>query len=124
MAPSARLFFCKSFKPEKSSSPSATMSGQEDGFYPRLNGALLSSGQFSGMIVSVVGTVESCDGQFATVKCCDGGQARFTVDPSFAHPPGTMLELIGAAAEGNEVQVRWVAYLRAYAYACRGWGGQ
>lgn len=80
---------------------------QADGYYPRLNGALLASGNFGGMIVSVVGTVEACDGQYATVKCCDGGQARFQVDPSFAHPPGTLLELIGVATEGNnEVQVR------------------
>eukprot|EP00563_Minutocellus_polymorphus_P017783 CAMPEP_0197725748 /NCGR_PEP_ID=MMETSP1434-20131217/10194_1 /TAXON_ID=265543 /ORGANISM="Minutocellus polymorphus, Strain CCMP3303" /LENGTH=117 /DNA_ID=CAMNT_0043311387 /DNA_START=41 /DNA_END=394 /DNA_ORIENTATION=+ len=81
------------------------MSNQEDGFYPRLNGAHLASGQFGGMIVSVVGTVEACDGQHATVKCCDGGQARFQVDPSFAHPPGTILELIGVATEGNEAQL-------------------
>ena len=83
------------------------MAAQADGYYPRLNGALLASGNYGGMIVSVVGTVEACDGQYATIKCCDGGQARFQVDPSFAHPPGTLLELIGAAVEGsNEVQVR------------------
>ena len=81
------------------------MSTQEDGFYPRLNAALLATGNFNQMIVSVVGTVEACDGQFATVKCCDGGQARFIVDPSFAYPPGTVLEMIGAATETNEVQV-------------------
>lgn len=81
------------------------MSAQEDGYYPRLNASLLATGNFNQMIVSVVGTVEACDGQFATVKCCDGGQARLIVDPSFAHPAGTMLEMIGAATETNEVQV-------------------
>lgn len=100
------------------------MSAQEDGYYPRLNASLLATGNFNQMIVSVVGTVEACDGQFATVKCCDGGQARLIVDPSFAHPPGTMLEMIGAATETNEVQVG------AYLHVCcvemqeKRWGGE
>ena len=94
----------------------ATMAAQQaDGYYPRLNGALLASGNFGGMIVSVVGTVEACDGQYATVKCCDGGQARLQVDPSFAHPPGTVLELIGVVTEGNEVQVCFVC-VRAHGF--------
>ena len=80
---------------------------QEDGYYPRLNAEMLNSGQHSGMIVSVIGTVEACDGQYATVKCADGGQARFLVDPAFAQAPGSgiVLELIGAAMENQEVQV-------------------
>lgn len=82
------------------------MAQQEDGYYPRINSAMLMSGQHNGMIVSIVGTIEACDGQFATVKCADGGQARFQVDPSFAQPPGATLELVGAVMEGNVVQVR------------------
>mmetsp|Transcript_2461 Transcript_2461/g.5670 ORF Transcript_2461/g.5670 Transcript_2461/m.5670 type:complete len:118 (-) Transcript_2461:233-586(-) len=81
------------------------MAQQEDGYYPRINSTMLMPGQHSGMIVSIVGTIEACDGQFATVKCADGGQARFQVDPSFAQPPGTTLELVGAVMEGNVVQL-------------------
>lgn len=79
---------------------------QEDGCYPRLNATMLQSGQHVNMIASLIGTVESCDGQIAAIKCGDGQTARVAVDPTFVVPPGKTIECIGAVTENGELQVR------------------
>ena len=78
---------------------------QEDGYYPRINHSLFSSGKFNGMIVSLVGTVQSCDGSAAMFKCADGGVVRVMVEPDFSTPPGGTIEIIGHAGEDGTVQV-------------------
>jgi hypothetical protein len=78
---------------------------QEDGCYPRLNATMLQSGQHVNMIASLIGTVESCDGQIAAIKCGDGQTARVAVDPTFVFPPGKTIECIGAVTENGELQL-------------------
>mmetsp|Transcript_35506 Transcript_35506/g.106019 ORF Transcript_35506/g.106019 Transcript_35506/m.106019 type:complete len:119 (-) Transcript_35506:454-810(-) len=77
---------------------------QADGFYPRVNAKMVKSGQFSGMIVSVVGILQSCDGSFATIQCADGDTARLSVEPDISLPIGKPIEVIGAANEDGSVQ--------------------
>eukprot|EP00567_Pseudictyota_dubia_P005417 CAMPEP_0197437716 /NCGR_PEP_ID=MMETSP1175-20131217/4890_1 /TAXON_ID=1003142 /ORGANISM="Triceratium dubium, Strain CCMP147" /LENGTH=117 /DNA_ID=CAMNT_0042967303 /DNA_START=107 /DNA_END=460 /DNA_ORIENTATION=+ len=77
---------------------------QADGFYPRLNAKMVQSGQFNGMIVSLAGVVQSCDGSFATIQCADGGTARLSVEPDVSLPVGTPLEVVGAANDDGTVQ--------------------
>mmetsp|Transcript_6458 Transcript_6458/g.9411 ORF Transcript_6458/g.9411 Transcript_6458/m.9411 type:complete len:120 (+) Transcript_6458:158-517(+) len=78
---------------------------QEDGYYPRLNSSMINSGNYTGMIVSVVGNVIANDGQTATVKCADGNNARVFVDPDFfAGSPNCAVEVIGAVNEDRTLQ--------------------
>eukprot|EP00568_Trieres_chinensis_P007044 CAMPEP_0183308816 /NCGR_PEP_ID=MMETSP0160_2-20130417/22522_1 /TAXON_ID=2839 ORGANISM="Odontella Sinensis, Strain Grunow 1884" /NCGR_SAMPLE_ID=MMETSP0160_2 /ASSEMBLY_ACC=CAM_ASM_000250 /LENGTH=117 /DNA_ID=CAMNT_0025472719 /DNA_START=58 /DNA_END=411 /DNA_ORIENTATION=+ len=77
---------------------------QEDGYYPRLNSSLLSSGRHAGMIVSLVGKVASSDGSVARFLCADGGVVRVLVEPDFSVGPNVAVEVVGAANEDGTVQ--------------------
>ena len=60
---------------------------QHEGVFARLNADLLKKGLGEGQIVSVVGTMQSNDGQNATVTCADGGLIQVSVSPDFDGQP-------------------------------------
>ena len=84
---------------------------QPDGYYPRLNAGMISSGQFQEMIVSVVGTVQP--GGSATAvdfSTADGGAIQ--LDTSHVEgglvlqDPNMVVEVIGQVSGPNQVTVR------------------
>lgn len=80
---------------------------QEDGSYPRLNAAMLGSRQFTGKIVSLVGCVESFDGNTVGLKTADNATIMVggAGDAGFNQPTGTFVELVGFVNEDNTVTV-------------------
>mmetsp|Transcript_23568 Transcript_23568/g.40001 ORF Transcript_23568/g.40001 Transcript_23568/m.40001 type:complete len:119 (-) Transcript_23568:174-530(-) len=82
-----------------------------EGVYPRLNGALLKSGQYDGQIVSVVGRVVSFDGQTVRCDCADHQRVEMVCDPSVVveAPQGTVMELVGLAGNTNSPMTIYVA---------------
>lgn len=78
-----------------------------DGFYPRVNAALMKSGRFTNMIVSVVGVVESFDGSVATLRCADNGIVRLTTEfvEDGAVEPRSTVEIVGQTAGDDLVTV-------------------
>jgi hypothetical protein len=56
-----------------------------DGAFARLNSAMLNSFAPNQMF-SILGTIESCDGQTLVVKSCDQGHVSFNVDEVFQMP--------------------------------------
>jgi hypothetical protein len=80
------------------------MAEQEQGCYPRLNGAMLQSGAFANQIVSVVGVVASFDGFNLQVKAADGITVSCLADEVTA-TPGTIVEAIGANGDDGTLQV-------------------
>jgi hypothetical protein len=88
-----------------SSSPQSTMSEQPDGFYPRLNGQILQSGEHANKIVSLVGKVEMFDGASIQLKCADGVIANVVCEPDTDVVQGSVYEFVGAAGEDGSLQV-------------------
>lgn len=80
------------------------MAEQEQGCYPRLNGAMLQSGAFANQIVSVVGVVVSFDGVTLQIKASDGIVVLCLADEVTAIP-GTVIEAIGANGEDGTLQL-------------------
>ena len=60
---------------------------QHEGVFPRLNADLLKKGLGDGQIVSVVGTIQSNDGQNASITCADGDIVHLSVSPDFDGQP-------------------------------------
>jgi hypothetical protein len=81
------------------------MADQEDGAYPRINGAMLQSQQYNGMLVSVVGhvtghnTLQAADGVTITLDT-DSIAEALLVNPDMA------VEIIGVAQDATTIQVR------------------
>jgi len=50
-----------------------------DGCFPRLNGEMVKRGEGSGSIISVVGAMESCDGQQLVLKAADGVSLTYNI---------------------------------------------
>lgn len=77
----------------------------EDGAYPRINGAMLQSQRFTGMLVSTVGKVTSSNSLLAA----DGAHVTLDTD-SIAEAlivnPDTVVEIIGIAQDATTIQVR------------------
>ena len=88
---------------------------QADGYYPRLNAAMLQSGNFAEMIVSVVGKVKSKDmaNDQLEFECSDGGvvwmdssQAEAeTLEAFMNFDNAPVMEAIGSVGENNIVTV-------------------
>lgn len=82
---------------------------QPDGSYPRLNAALLQSGQFEGMIVSMVGKLVDRDApnNLVVFQCCDGGQIKVDEEsaPMTDVAPDEIVEIVGSAQAPNRVMV-------------------
>jgi Replication factor A protein 3 len=81
------------------------MTDQEDGAYPRINGAMLQSQQYTGMLVSAVGKVTGHN----TLLAADGVSISLDTD-SIAEAlmvnPGVAVEIIGIAHDATTIQVR------------------
>jgi hypothetical protein len=79
-----------------------------DGCYPRLNAALLRSGKFDGMVVSMVGKVLPDGSGF--FLCCDQGRIRLDGDqgmiPSDLAATDMVIEVMGLAVDAETVSVR------------------
>lgn len=74
-----------------------------DGAFARLNSTMLNSFAL-GQMFSIVGTIESCDGQTLVVKSCDQGHVTFNVDEVFQMPgPGRVVEVMGMKMEDGTI---------------------
>ena len=91
----------------------AEPAAQEDGQYPRLNAGLLHSRKFIGKIVSLVGDVQSFDGNTVFLRCADSTVVQVLAqDAEFKYPTGTFVELVGFVNEFNSVSVRDFSFLQ------------
>jgi hypothetical protein len=83
---------------------------QPDGYYPRLNAAMLNSGSFNGMIVSFVGKFVphfNSVSKTATFQCCDQKdiQMIFEETPDTTVMDGRPVEVVGLAQSSTAVMV-------------------
>jgi len=81
------------------------MSAPIDGAYPRLNAAMVATGQYNGQLVSLVGKFLNAGQQF---ECCDHGQVQ--LDAAHADvdqiPQGVAVEIMGQVQGPTQVAVR------------------
>ena len=76
----------------------------EQGCYPRLNSTSLRNPESHNMIVSVIGSMEACDGENLTLKTADGGTIRVgEIDGNLDFQQGQIIEVIGLN-HGSHVQ--------------------
>ena len=66
-----------------------------DGVFKRLNGEMVTGGNFEGQIFSVVGEMISCDGAQLNVKTSDGSTLTYSVTPDFVFEQVSRARLIG-----------------------------
>lgn len=81
------------------------MAEQEDGAYPRINGAMLQSQRYNGMLVSVVGNVTGHN----TLQAADGVIIALDTDSiaeALVINPAMVVEIIGIAQDATTIQVR------------------
>jgi hypothetical protein len=83
---------------------------QVDGCYPRVNAGMVSTGQFTGMLVSIVGRVQSGgSAEQATLQSSD--QTSITLSTAdmegglFQHDPEMVIEIIGAVQDESTITV-------------------
>jgi hypothetical protein len=81
------------------------MADQEDGAYPRINGGMLQSQQYNGMIVSAVGKIVGPN----TLQAADG--TNITLDTeniaeALVVNPDKCVEIIGSAQDATTLMVR------------------
>ena len=79
---------------------------QADGAYPRLNAAMVGSGKYNGMIVSLVGKLLST----TSFQCCDGGTVQLSGDHADisdmdSNNNGMVVEIVGQVASPTLVAV-------------------
>jgi uncharacterized protein YdeI (BOF family) len=92
-------------------------SPQANGYYPRLNAAMVSSGKFNGNIVSLMGRFVSgaTDGNHVSFQCSDGGTLSLSVEhadfPNMDVMDGPVVEVVGQVMKENEVAVRPLLYM-------------
>ena len=81
------------------------MADQEDGSYPRINGAMLQSQQYNGLIVSAVGKVVGPN----TLLAADGTNITLDTDnvtEALVVHPDRCVEIIGNAQDATTIMVR------------------
>jgi hypothetical protein len=83
---------------------------QVDGCYPRVNAGMVHSGQFTGLLVSIVGRVQSGgSAEQATLQSSDQTSITLsTVDMEgglFQHDPEMVVEIIGAVQDESTITV-------------------
>jgi hypothetical protein len=92
----------------------ATMA-QEAGCYPRVNGKMIQTGKYNGMIVSLVGRYESLNmnGSLLPFKAADDCVVHLSVKevepemlPIATGPTSPVVEIVGAVESNNQVLVR------------------
>jgi uncharacterized protein YdeI (BOF family) len=99
---------------------------QANGYYPRLNAAMVSSGKYNGSIVSLMGRFVSggADGSHVSFQCSDGGTLSLSVEhadfPNMDVTDGPVVEVVGQVMKENEVAVRVVILCHNTAYEWNG----
>ena len=81
------------------------MAEQEQGCYPRINGAMLQTQQYDGMIVSAVGKLIGPNSLLAA----DGTSISLdteAIEEALLVNPGICVEIIGRAEDATTVTVR------------------
>jgi hypothetical protein len=89
---------------------------QANGYYPRLNAAMIASGKYNGSIVSLMGRFVSGGGggggSNVSFQCSDGGTLSLSVEhaeiPNMDVQDGPVVEVVGQVMKENEVAVRVV----------------
>jgi hypothetical protein len=85
---------------------------QANGYYPRLNAAMIATGNYNGSIVSLMGRFVSGAGGNGGVsfQCSDGGTLSLSVEhaeiPNMDVQDGPVVEVVGQVMKENEVAVR------------------
>ena len=91
------------------------MADQPDGSYPRLNCAMVKSGNYREMIVSLVGKFKGAidaNSGLVAFECADGGTINLSLnsgEPPSAEltaPDGPAVEIVGQVMSTEEVLVR------------------
>ena len=83
---------------------------QADGCYPRVNAGMLQSGQFGGLLVSIVGKV-LMGGNADTVQfqTSDGGNITLVTDQMegglFQQDPNMVIEIIGSVSDDSSTMI-------------------
>lgn len=68
-----------------------------DGIFVRLNAAMVKETNLGdGMIISVVGKMESTDGEVLHLRASDGTVLQYSIQPEFGFVQGKIVELMGA----------------------------
>jgi hypothetical protein len=84
---------------------STTMAAQKDGCYPRLNGAMIQSQQYNGMVASVVGKLINS----TTLQAADGTNLTLGTDylqDGLVNNPDMCVEIIGQVVDATSMTVR------------------
>eukprot|EP00956_Cyclotella_meneghiniana_P036186 scaffold122672_cov58-Cyclotella_meneghiniana.AAC.2 len=76
---------------------------QPDGAFPRVNLAMIKSGNYDNLIISLVcRTVEYNGEGILQVECADGGPMSVTVDEGYQFVPNKIVEIMGHLADGEQ----------------------
>jgi hypothetical protein len=81
------------------------MAAQPEGCYPRLNGAMIQSQQYNGMIASVVGKLINS----TTLQAADGTNLTLGTDylqDGLVNNPDMCVEIIGQVVDATSMTVR------------------
>ena len=88
---------------------------QPDGAFPRVNLAMIKSGKYDNLIVSLVCRHVEYDGvNTLRVECADGGAMPVQVDEGYEFAPGKVVEIMGHLQDGEtplQVSGPFVSYL-------------
>ena len=89
---------------------------QPDGAFPRVNLAMIKSGNYDNLIISLVcRTVEYNGEGILQVECADGGPMSVTVDEGYQFVPNKIVEIMGHLADGEQpLQVRLICIVARY----------
>ena len=78
------------------------MASQPDGAFPRVNLAMIKSGNYNNLIVSLVcRLVEYDGGNSLKVECADGGGMDVTVEEGYEFFGGKIVEIMGHLQDEN-----------------------
>jgi hypothetical protein len=85
-------------------------SPQANGYYPRLNAAMVATGSYNENIVSLMGRFVSGGSANVSFQCSDGGTLTLSVEhadiPNMDVADGPVVEIVGQVMNQNEVAVR------------------
>lgn len=56
-----------------------------DGQYPRLNGEMVTRGDGSDSVFSVIGEMKSCTGEQLVLEAADGKTLKYNISPDFRY---------------------------------------
>ena len=93
---------------------------QPDGAFPRVNLAMIKSGNYNDLIVSLVcRTVEYNGEGILQVECADGGPMSVTVEEGYQFVPNKIVEIMGHLADGEQpLQVSLICIVARYLCCC------